>query len=225
MGRLTRGEVVTIQVPMDKQVSTREIARQLGVTEGAVRYHQRRAAEHAKDGRQLQTQRAAGLAEAVDAWRGRMASSSGRSTCASSTTNWWSCTATQARTSRCCASCSDGTSRRCARGDAWRRSRARRRNRTGATSRACASGRGRRSLRLRDGAVLQPQAGDRVEPAQGPGGVDRLPQRSLPCIVLAIVDDKPCYALLPAPRVPGEAPRFAAQGKARRAGQGRDRAA
>jgi len=31
--------------------------------------------------------------------------------------------------------------------------------------------------------------------------------------VLGIVDDKPCYALLPAPRVPGEAPRFATQGK------------
>ena len=33
------------------------------------------------------------------------------------------------------------------------------------------------------------------------------------CALLAIVDDKPCYALLPAPKVPGEAPRFAAQGK------------
>jgi len=69
VGRLTREEVVTIQVLTEKQVPNREIARQLGVTEGAVRYHQRRAAEHAQDGRQLQIQRAAGLAQAVDAWR------------------------------------------------------------------------------------------------------------------------------------------------------------
>jgi hypothetical protein len=33
------------------------------------------------------------------------------------------------------------------------------------------------------------------------------------CVVLGIVDDKPCYALLPAPKVPSEEPRFAPQGK------------
>ena len=33
------------------------------------------------------------------------------------------------------------------------------------------------------------------------------------CVVFGLVGEKPCYALLPAPRVPGEEPRFAAQGK------------
>jgi len=33
------------------------------------------------------------------------------------------------------------------------------------------------------------------------------------CIVLGIRGDKPCYALLPAPRVRGEEPKFAPQGR------------
>ena len=33
------------------------------------------------------------------------------------------------------------------------------------------------------------------------------------CVVLGLVGEKPCYALLPTPRVPGEEPRFALQGK------------
>ena len=44
-GRLTAEEVVTIQVLSKKEVATRAIARQLCVTEGAVRYHLRRKAK------------------------------------------------------------------------------------------------------------------------------------------------------------------------------------
>jgi|SRR5688572_9121706 len=33
------------------------------------------------------------------------------------------------------------------------------------------------------------------------------------CVVLGLVGEKPSYALLPAPRVPGEEPRFAPQGR------------
>ena len=33
------------------------------------------------------------------------------------------------------------------------------------------------------------------------------------CVVLGIVNGKECYALLPAPKVPGEEPRFVPQGK------------
>lgn len=50
-GRLTAEDVVTIQVLSGKAVASRAIARQLGVTEGAVRYHLRPQASGAKDGR------------------------------------------------------------------------------------------------------------------------------------------------------------------------------
>jgi transposase len=69
VARLTREEVVTIQVLSEKSVPSREIARQLGVTEGTVRYHSRRRAEGRVDGRRLQAQKAADLSMAVDAWR------------------------------------------------------------------------------------------------------------------------------------------------------------
>jgi len=60
---------VTIQVLSDKRVPKREIARQLGVTEGTVRYHERRRAEGARDGRARQASKAAALAEAIEVWR------------------------------------------------------------------------------------------------------------------------------------------------------------
>jgi len=47
--RLRPEEVVTIQVLSEKQVSGRAIARQLGVTEGAVRYRLRRSRSRAVD--------------------------------------------------------------------------------------------------------------------------------------------------------------------------------
>jgi transposase len=68
VARLTREEVVTIQVLSDRQVPNREVARTLGVTEGTVRYHLRRQAEGAQDGRARQVPRAAGLAAVIDAW-------------------------------------------------------------------------------------------------------------------------------------------------------------
>lgn len=67
-GRLTAEDVVTIQVLSDKEVASRAIARQLGVTEGAVRYHLRRRASGAKDGRGPKVFAAAALAEVIDAW-------------------------------------------------------------------------------------------------------------------------------------------------------------
>jgi IS30 family transposase len=48
---LRREEVLTIEVLSAKLVLSRAIARQLGVAEGAVRYHLRRQAAHAVDGR------------------------------------------------------------------------------------------------------------------------------------------------------------------------------
>ncbi len=60
---------MTIQVLTEKQVPGRAIARQLGVTEGAVRYHVRRQREGAVDGRKEKAFAAAALEAAIDAWR------------------------------------------------------------------------------------------------------------------------------------------------------------
>jgi transposase len=67
-GRLTAEDVVTIEVLSKRDVATRAIARQLGVTEGAVRYHLRRKASGATDGRGPKIFAAAALAEVIDAW-------------------------------------------------------------------------------------------------------------------------------------------------------------
>jgi transposase len=72
--RLRPEEVVTIQVLSKKQVSARAIARQLGVTEGSVRYHLRRQREGAVDGRKDKPFVAGEFVEAIDVWladRGR----------------------------------------------------------------------------------------------------------------------------------------------------------
>ncbi len=66
--RLRAEEVVTIRVLAEKGASHCEIARTLGVSEGAVRYHLRRAAGGAEDGRRRQAHRAAALAEVIAAW-------------------------------------------------------------------------------------------------------------------------------------------------------------
>jgi transposase len=68
VARLTREEVVTIQVLSEKQVSNRQTALTLGVTEGTVRYHRRRMAAGSEDGRARQAQRAAGVAQVIEAW-------------------------------------------------------------------------------------------------------------------------------------------------------------
>jgi transposase len=70
MRSLSREEIVTIHVLSEKGVPARAVARTLGVTEGTVRYHRRRAREHAVDGR-AKPHAAAALAHVVDRWRER----------------------------------------------------------------------------------------------------------------------------------------------------------
>lgn len=55
MAKLTKDEIVTLQVLKEKGQSKRAIARQLHVSEGAVRYHLRRQAARTTDGRKKQT--------------------------------------------------------------------------------------------------------------------------------------------------------------------------
>jgi transposase len=66
--RLRREEVVTIQVLSEKGENHCQVARVLGVTEGTVRYHLRRAAEGAEDGRRDQPFKAEAVAEVIAAW-------------------------------------------------------------------------------------------------------------------------------------------------------------
>jgi transposase len=66
--RLRREEVVTIEVLSDKGENHSAVARMLGVTEGAVRYHLRRRAEGATDGRQGKPFKAEVVAEAIAGW-------------------------------------------------------------------------------------------------------------------------------------------------------------
>ena len=51
MAKLRKEDVVTLHVLKEKGSSNTKIARVLGVTEGAVRYHLRRQAGGARDGR------------------------------------------------------------------------------------------------------------------------------------------------------------------------------
>ncbi len=66
--RLSREEIVTIQVLSEKQMPGRAIGRQLGVTEGAVRYHLRRARQGATDGRKRKVFAANKFESTIDAW-------------------------------------------------------------------------------------------------------------------------------------------------------------
>lgn len=68
MPRLCREEVVTIRVLAEKGQNHCEIARTVGVTEGAVRYHLRRAAEGAEDGRKDRPFKAEAVAPVIEAW-------------------------------------------------------------------------------------------------------------------------------------------------------------
>jgi transposase len=61
-------EVVTIRVLAEKGANHCQIGRAVGVSEGTVRYHLRRAADGAEDGRRRQARRAAGVAEAIQVW-------------------------------------------------------------------------------------------------------------------------------------------------------------
>ncbi len=71
--RLSWEEIPTIQVLSEKKQNHCEIARTLGVTEGAARYHLHRASEEAEDGRKNQESRAAGMSEVVAAWHAERA--------------------------------------------------------------------------------------------------------------------------------------------------------
>jgi transposase len=69
LATLTREQIVTIEVLQQRGQSQCQTARILGVSEGAVRYHLRRAQEGAADGRQKPSRiEQLGLAEAVDHW-------------------------------------------------------------------------------------------------------------------------------------------------------------
>ena len=69
MAQLTEEHIVTIHVLKSRGQTNCQIARMLGVTEGTVRYHARRAAEGATDGRQrpMRLERL-GLAESIAVW-------------------------------------------------------------------------------------------------------------------------------------------------------------
>lgn len=66
--RLRKEEVVTIRVLAEKGENHCAIARRLGVTEGTVRYHLRRAAEGAEDGRADKPFEAEAVAELIRSW-------------------------------------------------------------------------------------------------------------------------------------------------------------
>jgi transposase len=66
--RLRKEEVVTVQVLAEKGQNHCEIGRVLGVTEGTVRYHLRRASAGAKDRRKERAFKAESLSEVIAAW-------------------------------------------------------------------------------------------------------------------------------------------------------------
>ena len=78
--KLSQEEIVTLRTLNEKGQSNVEIGRTLGVSEGAVRYHLRRAVEKAEDGRRGKPRKAQQVAVAVDFWVGshRSGGESGR---------------------------------------------------------------------------------------------------------------------------------------------------
>ena len=68
MAKLSREARMSIKVLTEKGVSNREVARLLGVREGCVRYHRRRQAVGAVDGRSRRVRKAAAFQPAIDAW-------------------------------------------------------------------------------------------------------------------------------------------------------------
>src|SRR5512144_94629 len=67
-GKLSPEELVTLATLSQKGQSTAQIARTLGVTEGAVRYHLRRTTDGTTDGRRGKPHRADPLAHVIDHW-------------------------------------------------------------------------------------------------------------------------------------------------------------
>ncbi len=68
MAKLTREDRMAIKALAERGISNREVARQLGVTEGTVRYHRRREADGAVDGRSQQVAESARFQAAIEAW-------------------------------------------------------------------------------------------------------------------------------------------------------------
>jgi transposase len=69
LAKLTREQIVTIQVLHQRGQPATQTARLLGVTEGTVRYHRRRAREGAGDGRKKPSRvEQTGLVEVVEHW-------------------------------------------------------------------------------------------------------------------------------------------------------------
>lgn len=71
--RLRREEIVTLGVLAEKRQSNCEIARVLGVTEGTIRYHRKRQAEGARDGRSQQSYKAEALSAVIEHWHAERA--------------------------------------------------------------------------------------------------------------------------------------------------------
>jgi transposase len=69
MGRLNEEARMTIKVLDERGATGAEIARLLGVSEGAVRYHVRRMKAGTIDGRSAQAQKAAAFGAAIEHWR------------------------------------------------------------------------------------------------------------------------------------------------------------
>jgi len=69
MSKLNQEALMTIQTLASRQVSHCEIARLLGITEGAVRYRIKRMEADAVDGRARQQPIASAVAEAIEHWR------------------------------------------------------------------------------------------------------------------------------------------------------------
>ena len=67
--RLRQEARMTIRVLNERGAMGSEVARLLGVSEGAVRYHVKRMGSGAVDGRSGQTQKAAAYASAIEHWR------------------------------------------------------------------------------------------------------------------------------------------------------------
>jgi len=107
--RLTKEEVVTIRVLTEKGQNNCEIARTLAVTEGTVRYHLRRAAEGAVDGRSQRDFEVESMAAAIADWHAERKGEKRPVNVQELHEHLWQSTASGGRTARCCATCGNST--------------------------------------------------------------------------------------------------------------------
>ena len=66
--RLSKEEIVALRVLGEKKMKKTKIAAMLGVSEGTVRYHLKRQAIDAKDGRADKPQKAEAFSEVITQW-------------------------------------------------------------------------------------------------------------------------------------------------------------